>query len=260
MTAKKFTPGFLRKASNSHFASFNGSQETSLALESLSRLVDKAGYVGVNLDLLFDPKHLGSINDQEPRKEILRAFFTACMTAVPGARRNSMNGNTLPFEVLGIRKPKGQPLQLVNAFEKAIPSGKSGHAGNSKAEMLKHHEDLKKLWGIETTVDVLLTDVGLKSTLLNPVWGVWFGRKTCIPASPLSPVIAPSPREALAALLHTLGREVAEIETLEGVTESEGEGAWFPMDQPSAFGHHHGAVPAPYHSRPVRGINAADLT
>lgn len=122
-------------------------------------------YVGVNLDLLFDHKHLGPIDCQEQRKEILRAFLTACLTAVPGARRNSMNGNTLPFEVLGIRKPKGQPLQLVNAFEKAIPSGKGGYAGNSKAEMIKHHDDLKKLWGIETSVDVLLTDAGLKSFL-----------------------------------------------------------------------------------------------
>ena len=112
-------------------------------------------YVGVNLDLLFDNKHLGPIDNQTQRKEILRAFLTACLTAVPGARRNSMNGNTLPFEVLGIRKPKGQPLQLINAFEKAIPSGKGGYAANSKEEMIKHDADLKKLWDIETTVSVL---------------------------------------------------------------------------------------------------------
>ena len=122
-------------------------------------------YVGLNLDLLFDHKHLGPINDQTQRKEILRAFLTACLTAVPGARRNSMNGNTLPFEVLGIRKPKGQPLQLINAFEKAIPSGKGGYAAKSKEEMLKHDADLKKLWDIESSVNVLLTDDGLKSFL-----------------------------------------------------------------------------------------------
>ena len=122
-------------------------------------------YVGVNLDLLFDHKHLGPIDNQTQRKEILRAFLTACLTAVPGARRNSMNGNTLPFEVLGIRKPKGQPLQLINAFEKAIPPGKGGYATNSKVEMLKHDADLKKLWDIQSSVNVLLTDDGLKSFL-----------------------------------------------------------------------------------------------
>ena len=102
--------------------------------------------------------------------------------------------------------------------------------------------------------------LGLVSTaLLDPVWGVWFGRKTCIPASPLSPVFAASPREALAALLQKLGRDVAEIEALEGVTESEGAGAWFPMDQPIAFGQHHGAVPEAYLSRPVRRLRPGEL-
>lgn len=103
----------------------------------------------------------------------------------------------------------------------------------------------------------------IQAALLDPVWGVWFGRKTCIPASPLSPVIAPTPRQALAALLQTLGKDPADLEldALEGVTEDDqGPGTWFPMDQPIAFGQHHGAVPAPYHSRPVRRIIAADLT
>ncbi|MFM2197737.1 MAG: system Cascade subunit CasD [Verrucomicrobiota bacterium] len=99
----------------------------------------------------------------------------------------------------------------------------------------------------------------IQSALLDPVWGVWFGRKTCIPAAPLSPVIAPSPRAALADLLQKLGRDVAEIETLEGVTEADGSGAWFPMDQPIAFGQHHGAVPEPYLSRPVRRLCPGDL-
>ena len=102
--------------------------------------------------------------------------------------------------------------------------------------------------------------LGLVSTaLLDPVWGVWFGRKTCIPASPLSPVLAASPREALAELLQKLGRDLAEIKSLEGVTESEGSGAWFPMDQPIAFGQHHGAVPEAYLSRPVRRLRPGEL-
>lgn len=100
----------------------------------------------------------------------------------------------------------------------------------------------------------------IQAALLDPVWGVWFGRKTCIPASPLSPVLAPSPREALATLLQALGRDPAEIESLEGVTEADdGPGTWFQMDQPIAFGQHHGEIPAPYHSRPVRRITATNL-
>lgn len=90
---------------------------------------------------------------------------------------------------------------------------------------------------------------------------MWFGRKTCIPAAPLSPVLADTPREALATLLQTLGKDPAELEALEGVTEDDGgPGTWFQSDQPVAFGQHHGEVPAPYHSRPVRWVNATDLT
>jgi CRISPR system Cascade subunit CasC len=122
-------------------------------------------YVAINLDLLFDAKHLGPISEQEKRKSLLRTFITSVLTAVPGARQNSMNGATLPVEVLGIRKDKGQPLQLINAFEKPIKANGGGYATNSKTEMLKHHDELKKLWGIETSVESLLTKEGLKSFL-----------------------------------------------------------------------------------------------
>lgn len=122
-------------------------------------------YVAINLDLLFDAKHLGPITEQEERKSLLRTFITSVLTAVPGARQNSMNGATLPVEVLGIRKDKGQPLQLINAFEKPIKANANGYAANSKVEMLQHHADLKTLWGIETSVESLLTQDGLKSFL-----------------------------------------------------------------------------------------------
>ncbi len=122
-------------------------------------------YVAINLDLLFDAKHLGPIGEQEKRKSLLRAFITSVLTAVPGARQNSMNGATLPIEVLGIRKDKGQPLQLINAFEAPIKANGKGYAANSRTEMLKHHADLKKLWGIETSVESLITDDGINSFL-----------------------------------------------------------------------------------------------
>lgn len=128
-------------------------------------------YVAINLDLLFDAKHLGPISEQEKRKSLLRTFITAVLTAVPGARQNSMNGATLPIEVLGLRKDKGQPLQLINAFESPIKAIGKGYATNSKSEMLKHHADLKRLWNIETSVESLLTEDGLGKFLDNLLTG-----------------------------------------------------------------------------------------
>lgn len=121
-------------------------------------------YVGINLDQLFSPKSLGPV-PQADRKGILRAFITACLMAVPGARKNSMNGATLPVEVLGIRKAKGQPIQLVNAFEEPVKAGKGGYAEKSAEKMMKHHEFLKERWDLPMDTEVRLTEVGLKSFL-----------------------------------------------------------------------------------------------
>ncbi len=51
--------------------------------------------------------------------------------------------------------------------------------------------------------DALLAEIA--AALRNPVWGVWFGRKCCLPASPVL-VAPPGPRtEAWAALMRRAG-------------------------------------------------------
>lgn len=68
-----------------------------------------------------------------------------------------MNANTLPSYVLGVVKDKGQPLQLINAFEKSI-SAKNGLMGVSTAALKEHHEQLKKTWGITPTAEAAIPD------------------------------------------------------------------------------------------------------
>lgn len=97
------------------------------------------------------------------------------------------------------------------------------------------------------------------AALLDPVWGIWFGRKACIPAEPLSPVIATSPCGALAALLQQLGKDPTDIAALEGMTEIPGSGSFHQSDQPVAFGQHHGPIPKAYLSRSVRRVMASEL-
>lgn len=122
-------------------------------------------YVAINLDLLADEKHLGGLSDDE-RKDILRAFIKAVLTAVPGARKNSMNAGTLPHEVLGILKSSGQPLQLVNAFEDPIKANGSGFARNSLETMKKHLADIEKTWG-DQGKKTYLTEDGLDTFINN---------------------------------------------------------------------------------------------
>lgn len=116
-------------------------------------------YAALNLDLLFDAAHLASL-DNEQRRQVVDAFIRATLLAVPGARKNSMNANTPPVYVLGVVKEKGQPIQLINAFE-APAKSKDGLVNTSIQLMKKHHEDLKKTWGIQTVVDVVVPDTTL---------------------------------------------------------------------------------------------------
>jgi len=103
-------------------------------------------YTAINLDQFADEKNLGKLSSDQ-RREILKDFIRATLTAVPGARKNSMNAATLPFEVLGIRKSKGQPLQLINAFEEPVKTNGKGLQATSLAAMKSHLDSLEKTWG-----------------------------------------------------------------------------------------------------------------
>lgn len=118
-------------------------------------------FAALNLDLLADADHLGSMTKEE-RQSVVRTFIEATIKAIPGARKNTMNGNTLPVHVLGVVREKGHPIQLVNAFESPVKSSQ-GYAVKSvellKAEYLK----LKGTWGIEAAFEQAIPEVNVKS-------------------------------------------------------------------------------------------------
>jgi CRISPR system Cascade subunit CasD len=97
--------------------------------------------------------------------------------------------------------------------------------------------------------------------LENPVWGVWFGRKNCLPAMPLSPSLGQDAHTATAALIaklrdwekatarHSIPPELdlAHLERWEEPAGSEtAPGDFYLHDQPITFGTRE------FHSRPVR--------
>lgn len=117
-------------------------------------------YVGLNLTLLEKKTHLGQLS-QQGRREIVDSFICATILAVPGARKNSMNAHTLPGYVLGIVKERGQPLQLVNAFESPVKPKGAGLLQDSVAALKAHHEQLKTTWNIQTAKEVAIPDNSL---------------------------------------------------------------------------------------------------
>jgi CRISPR system Cascade subunit CasD len=96
----------------------------------------------------------------------------------------------------------------------------------------------------------------IQAALLDPVWGIWFGRKTCLPASPLTPTLGDTREDAFANLLTTLpDLEPAPLQTFEYQEEvndaDENNGTFYQSDQPVSFGQHHGPVPAAYQARGI---------
>jgi CRISPR system Cascade subunit CasC len=116
-------------------------------------------YAALNLGLLDE--HLATL-DAAQRRTVVDAFLRAAVLAVPGARKNSMNGATLPVHVLGLVKEQGQPLQLINAFETPVNS-KNGFASPSVEALKAHHEQLKKTWNITAKDEVAIPEVDLNT-------------------------------------------------------------------------------------------------
>ncbi len=111
-------------------------------------------FAAINLDLLWNRSHLGGLEENEQR-QVLESFLKAALLAVPNARTNSMNGHTLPGYVLGVVKDHGQPVQLINAFEKAAHSN-GGYLEASRELLKSHFAELKNTWGIETVAEAEL--------------------------------------------------------------------------------------------------------
>ena len=79
--------------------------------------------------------------------------------------------------------------------------------------------------------------------LCNPRWGIWFGRKTCLPAAPLSPTLADGREQALTVLAKKSGVEWGEGRFQPKSLHAD---AWFLPDSPVSYGTRE------FNSRPVQ--------
>lgn len=120
-------------------------------------------FAALNLDMLADTEHLAAMT-QEERKNVVRVFVEATIKAIPGARKNTMNSNTLPVYVFGIVREKGHPIQLVNAFENPVRSSQ-GYVTMSIERLKTEYQKLTDTWGIEAVFHKAIPDVNLKAFL-----------------------------------------------------------------------------------------------
>ena len=76
--------------------------------------------------------------------------------------------------------------------------------------------------------------------LCDPKWGVWLGRKACIPAAPLAPTIDATPQTAFDALRKLMQLDPCPLESFDRQIEQETAdmalGGFLQPDQPKSFG------------------------
>lgn len=122
-------------------------------------------FAALNVTMLEDTDHLAALAADE-RREVIRTFIEATLKAVPSARNNSMNAATLPACVLGIVRETGQPLQLINAFEKAVRPARDHSLGEQSTTLLRaENERMKTTWGLQSVEELWMPDVSLADFL-----------------------------------------------------------------------------------------------
>lgn len=124
-------------------------------------------FAALNLDMLADANHLAPLSPEE-QQAVVRTFLEATIKAIPSARKNSMNANTLPDYVLGIVRDKGHPVQLVNAFEAPIYS-RQGYVQKSMEALQAEYDKLHNTWGIEATEKIAVPDLPLPEFITRMV-------------------------------------------------------------------------------------------
>jgi CRISPR system Cascade subunit CasD len=180
----------------------------------------KSGVLGLVAAAMGIDKHA---SDEVHRLEPL----TACRFSVfPVAKAQSTHSVLLleDFHTVGGGYDRDDPVDKLRIARKA--SGGPSTTIITRRFYLEQARFIVVLEGKRTTLQKAA------AMLEDPVWGVWFGRKCCLPAAPLLPTMAPSLREALEALLEkTCSRLVGE-----GRAEQAGDGSWHQPDQPVSFG------------------------
>jgi len=120
-------------------------------------------FAALNLDMLADESHLSAMS-LDDRKKIVETFIKSTLMAMPGARKGSMNGNTLPGYVMCVVRSEGHPIQLVNAFERPV-NDKNGVFDKSVELLKAEYNKLKTTWDLNEVSCISLPDKTLKELL-----------------------------------------------------------------------------------------------
>ncbi|MGO9166461.1 MAG: type I-E CRISPR-associated protein Cas5/CasD [Candidatus Sulfotelmatobacter sp.] len=130
------------------------------------------------------------------------------------------------------------PLRRLEDYHTVLETRRASGAMNKDAVVTRRQYLLEARFGVILAGDRSVLE-RVAAALQDPIWGVWLGRKSCIPSAPLFVALCKSPAAAWKALLRVCKlSENTLMETFTNVREVKHftEGTDSINDQPVSFG------------------------
>jgi len=151
-------------------------------------------------------------------------------TMLPELAKLEMSSIAIPGDVPGVGVPR--PILRLEDYHTVLDTRRASGALNKDAVVTRREYLLDARFGVILAGDRSVLERA-SAALQNPVWGVWFGRKSCIPAEPINRGLFDNEKAALHALVGE--RLIKEFTIVVEVSDfAEGTDSW--SDQPISFG------------------------
>lgn len=180
----------------------------------------------------------GARRGSELERKIVSSFRQSRFSAWEVSTKNNGGASARieDFHTIGGGYDRDDPTDKLRISQKA--GGGVGETVVTRRAYLAQAKFVAVITGDEGAVQEM------SGALENPKWGVWLGRKSCIPASPLMPTVGRDMQDALNALLSKLGAVVEERGIQDGEAYWE-SGGWRQSDEPLSY------LDRTFHSRKV---------
>lgn len=170
----------------------------------------------------------GATRGSEREREIISALSGSKFSVWEVSSKNTGGASTRieDFHTIGGGYNREDPADKLRISQKA--DGGVGETVVTRRDYLAQAKFIAVITGETETVKKI------SDTLEDPAWGIWFGRKSCIPASPLLPTVGRDMKEALSTILGRLESEVGPRVVQDDETIGGG-GGWRQNDEPVSY-------------------------
>jgi CRISPR system Cascade subunit CasD len=186
----------------------------------------------------FDSQFQRRTTGLHPTKSGVIGMICAAMGLGKGS---DAEHETLPqlaaLKMSSIAMPR-HAVRRIEDFHTVLNTRRASGSMNPDPVVTRRQYLLDACFGIILTGDRVLLE-RVAAALQDPIWGVWLGRKSCIPARPLFVAVCKTQEEAWQAILRSLGAD--EAMSIESFTRVEDVadftcGTDSYNDQPVSFG------------------------